>query len=202
MNSFTKSILSYLESISDPKPGRVSRGILPMVQSSSFWQNPSEINFNVSLFLFQPVTREHLVLFCLQIKICTAKIVEPDLSSSLENVVKVTAGLIAAFPLTAEIKNLQEHQRQNLRVKIKYPDQNIHIVAPRMRDLKKTCSEEESEMNSQWRLRTNVLLSHGVWTESSQVEISICLAVKPSNELEISKPVKIYFAPKPIRKGI
>lgn len=131
---------------------------------------------------------------------CTAKIVEPDEAATIENIVKVTAGLIAALPLNAEIENLQEHQRQNLRIKVKYPDQNIHIVVPRMRDLKKLINDNGNETN--WRLRTNVLLSHGIWTETSQVELSICLAVKPSNELELCKPIKIFFAPKPIRKGI
>lgn len=133
---------------------------------------------------------------------CTAKIVEPDEATSVENVVKVTAGLIAALPLNAEIENLQEHQRQDLRIKVKYPDQEVHIVVPRLRDLKKIMGENGQETNSNWRLRTNVLLSHGIWTESSQVELSLCLAVKPSNELELCKPVKIFFAPKPIRKGI
>jgi integrator complex subunit 4 len=133
---------------------------------------------------------------------CTAKIVEPDEATSMENIVKVTAGLIAALPLNAEIENLQEHQRQDLRIKVKYPDQEIHIVVPRLRDLKKIIGENGTETNINWRLRTNVLLSHGIWTESSQVELSLCLAVKPSNELELCKPVKIFFAPKPIRKGI
>lgn len=134
---------------------------------------------------------------------CTAKIVDPDEASSMENIVKVTAGLIAALPLSSEVEHLQDHQRQDLRIKVKYPDQNIHIVVPRMRDLKRLVGENDIESNSNnWRLRTNVLLSHGIWTETSQVELSICLAVKPSNELELCKPVKIFFAPKPIRKGI
>lgn len=133
---------------------------------------------------------------------CTAKIVEPDEATSIENIVKVTAGLIAALPLNAEIENLQEHQRQDLRIKVKYPDQEVHIVVPRLRDLKKIMGEGGTEVHNNWRLRTNVLLSHGIWTESSQVELSLCLAVKPSNELELCKPVKIFFAPKPIRKGI
>lgn len=136
-----------------------------------------------------------------QIKMCTAKITNPDEASSIENIVKVTAGLIAALPLTADIENLQEHQRQDLRIRVKYPDQNIHIVVPRLTDLK-MISENGTENNSNFRLRTNVLLSHGIWTETSQVELSICLAVKPSNELELCKTVKVFFAPKPIRKGI
>lgn len=131
---------------------------------------------------------------------CTARIIDPDEASSIENIIKVTAGLIAALPLSAEIKNLQRSQLQDLRIKIKYPDQNVHFVVPRMRDLKRIMSDDVPSNN--WRLRTNVLLSHGIWTETSQVELSICLAVKPSNELELCKPHKILFAPKPIRKGI
>lgn len=133
---------------------------------------------------------------------CTARIIEPDEAMSNENVVKVTAGLIAALPIHAEIDQLQEHQRENLRIKIKYPDQNIHFVMPRLRDLKRMVSENGDEIQNSWRLRTNVLLSHGIWTEASQVEISICLSVKPSKELELCKPIKITFSPKPIRKGI
>lgn len=133
---------------------------------------------------------------------CTAKIIDPDETSSTDNIIKVTAGLIAAVSLTAEIEDLREHQRQDLRIKVKYPDQNVHIVAPRLRDLKKALKKDDNEENNSWRLRTMVLLSHGVWTETSQVELSICLAVKPSNELDLCKPVKIFFAPKPIRKGI
>lgn len=120
----------------------------------------------------------------------------------MENIVKVTAGLIAALPLHAQIDNLQDQQRQNLRIKVKYPDQNVHVVVPRMSDLKRVVDENGSEVSNTWRLRANVLLSHGVWTETSQVEISICLAVKPSNELELCSPIKVFFAPKPIRKGI
>lgn len=46
---FTKSILSFLETVNDPKPGRVSRGILPIVQMANLIQDPPPINFNVSL---------------------------------------------------------------------------------------------------------------------------------------------------------
>lgn len=50
-DSFTKSVLSFLESLNDPKPGRVSRGILPIIQTANLWQNPTPINFNVSMIV-------------------------------------------------------------------------------------------------------------------------------------------------------
>lgn len=53
----------------------------------------------------------------------------------------MTAGLIAAMPFVAEIQNLREVQRQDLRLRIKYPDQNVHFVVPRMRDLKQIMTE-------------------------------------------------------------
>lgn len=141
--------------------------------------------------------------------------------SSSESIVKVTAGLIAALPFVAEIDNIQQSQRHDLRLRIKYPDQNVHFVVPRLRDLKRIITEDGEEGNpkqksflkkyslnfvftvaNNWRLRTTVLLSHGVWTEATQVEISLCLSVRPGHELELCKPVKILFAPKPVKRGV
>lgn len=182
LDSFSNSLLSYLDSISDPKPGRISRDILPLIQNANMWQNLTPINF--------------------KIKMCAAKIVEPEEARAMETVIKVTAGLIAALPINVEIEHLEEHRKQDLRIKVKYPDQENHIVVPRIRDLKKMINENGNEVENCWRLRSNVLLSHGVWTETSQVELTVCLAVKPSHELELCKPIKINFAPKPPRKGL
>ncbi|XP_053670022.1 integrator complex subunit 4 [Anopheles nili] len=180
-DTFTSAILNKLASVGDPKPGRVYREILPIVQTAAPIVIP-QINTNI--------------------KMCKARIIEPTESSySADNVIKVTAGLIAAVPFVAELENLQQTQRQDLRLKIKYPDQNVHIIVPRKRDLKKVMTEQ-GESESQWRLRTKVLLSHGVWTEASTVEITICLSVKPNNELELCKPVKVHFAPKPVKRGL
>lgn len=66
---------------------------------------------------------------------------EPSPAASSESIVKVTAGLIAAMPFVAEIQNLREGQRHDLRLRIKYPDQNVHFVVPRMRDLKQIMTE-------------------------------------------------------------
>ncbi|KAL9696900.1 hypothetical protein quinque_000341 [Culex quinquefasciatus] len=180
-DSFTSAILTKLAAVGDPRPGRVFREILPVVQAAAPVVIP-KINTNI--------------------KMCKAHILEPSESSgSTDNVVKVTAGLIASVPFVAELENLQESQRQNLRLKIKYPDQNVHVIVPRRRDLKKIMTEQ-GESESHWRLRTTVLLSHGVWTEASPVDIGICLAVRPNTDLELCKPVKVQFAPKPVKRGI
>ncbi|XP_058451995.1 integrator complex subunit 4 [Malaya genurostris] len=180
-DSFTSAILTKLASIGDPRPGRVFREILPVVQAASLAIIP-KINTNI--------------------KMCKARIVEPaENFYNSDNVIKVTAGLIAALPLVVELENMQESQRQCLRVKVKYPDQSVHIIVPRRRDIKRIITEQ-GESESHWRLRTTVLLSHGTWTEAAQVDISICLSVRPNSELELCKPLKVHFAPKPVKRGI
>lgn len=68
---------------------------------------------------------------------------DPTTSTLGDNVVKVTAGLIAAVPFFAEIDHLRESQRQDLRMRIKYPDQVVHLVVPRLRDLKRIVSTDD-----------------------------------------------------------
>ncbi|XP_017012595.2 integrator complex subunit 4 [Drosophila takahashii] len=179
-DSFTRQLLGKLDAISDPKPGRVFREILPLVQ-----QAPP---------LALPPANE-------KIRRCVANILEPCPLQSQDNVIKVTAGLIAAVPFVAEIDNLLESQKADMRIKIKYPDQHMHTVVPKRSDFKPIMTEQ-GEHETNVRLRTTILLSHSVWTESSLVEIQLCLAVRPGSELELCKPAKVLFAPKPVRRGI
>ncbi|EDV92118.1 integrator complex subunit 4 [Drosophila grimshawi] len=179
-DNFTRTLLSKLDALTDPKPGRVFREILPLVQ-----QAPP---------LSLPPANE-------KIRRCMANILEPCPLQSQDNVIKVTAGLIAAVPFVAEIDNLLESQKADMRIKIKYPDQHMHTVVPKQTDFKPIMTEQ-GEHETNVRLRTTILLSHSVWTEASLVEIQLCLAVKPGSELEICKPAKVLFAPKPVRRGI
>uniref|UniRef100_A0A1B0BF91 Integrator complex subunit 4 n=1 Tax=Glossina palpalis gambiensis TaxID=67801 RepID=A0A1B0BF91_9MUSC len=169
-DDLTTSLLNQLGSIVDPKPGRVFREILPLVQAGSPVKMPPP---NV------------------EIKMCVANILEPCPQMSQDNVMKVTAGLIAALPFVPEIDNLQD-----MRIKIKYPDQHTHTVVPIV------IMTEQGARETNVKLRTTILLSHSVWTKASFVEITLCLVVRPGTELELCKPAKILFAPKPVRRGI
>ncbi|XP_075157218.1 integrator complex subunit 4 [Haematobia irritans] len=179
-DSLTTSLLNQLASIVDPKPGKVFREILPLVQRPCVVRMPPP-NVNI--------------------KMCEANILEPCPQMSQDNVIKVTAGLIAALPFVAEIDNLQESQKNDMRIKIKYPDQHMHTVVPKLSDFKKIMTEQGAH-ETNVKLRTTILLSHSVWTEASSVEITLCLAVRPGTDLELCKPAKILFAPKPVRRGI
>lgn len=75
---------------------------------------------------------------------------DPTTSALGDNVVKVTAGLIAAVPFFAEIDNLRESQRRDLRMRIKYPDQVVHLVVPRTRDLKRIVSIDDAKANGKF----------------------------------------------------
>lgn len=188
-----------MAAISDPKPGRVFWEILPIVQSPFPVVTP-KINVDVRkrIRTSNECANNASLASSFQIKMCTARIIEPSLANAMDNQIKITAGLIAAVPMHVEIEHLQEHQTRDLRIRIKYPDQIVHMVIPNQRDLKRMLSETGVELNN-WRLRTTVLLSHGVWTEATQVELSVCLSVRSNAELELCKGVKVLFAPKAVK---
>ena len=152
-------------------------------------------------------------------------------SNQSESTLKFTAGLVMSVPLEAELMHISEPAR--LRLKIKYPDQKVQVVVPRPADLKPLlygdtegtiidCTKEilmlkfiftEPRAGHNLRLLTTVLISHQVWSEACNVEISMAVAVpeadigkrKPAIEtasslIELCKPVKFSVAPKPIKK--
>lgn len=132
-DAFTVAILQQIANLTDPKPGRVFREIMPIVQTAHPVVTP-EIN--------------------VAIRLCTARILEPTAAQSADSAVKVTAGLIAALPFVADIDHLRQSQREDLRLRIKYPDQIVHLMVPRLRDLRRKVTElgEEGEclFNERW----------------------------------------------------
>ena len=154
----------------------------------------------------------------------SAEIFEP--SGDSDNPQKFLAGFVLGVSLDAEIRGLS--QSEYLRVRVKYPDQTAQLIIPQESHLKplKQYIKNESEENQddaatqlpEYRLRTSVLVSHQVWTESSHVELSLVLDVtdpevppalkrwrgftEDSFIIEISKPVRVLVSPKPIKRGI
>lgn len=97
---------------------------------------------------------------------------------------------------------------------MKYPDKQVQLILPRLADFRQL---EEFK----YRLYTSVLLSHGVWSEALHVEIGLVLDFADTDvaqskgsqktglglrvedhTIELCKPVKVYIAPKPIKKGL
>lgn len=172
--------------------------------------------------------------YFLQIQMSTAIIHEP--SSQMEKQHKFTAGLVLSIPFEAELRHLSDPTR--LRLKIKYPDQRTQIILPRPTHFKSLLFENEEgikrfmickiiqplQFNSLFtenqaghsmRLLTTVLISHQVWSEACNVEISIALAIPDSDVtkrknstdsvlslLDLCKPVKVSVAPKPIKRTL
>lgn len=73
----------------------------------------------------------------------------------------------------------------------------------------------ECQAGHNLRLLTSVLISHQVWTEACNVEISIALAIpeadvgkRKSNVnnsptlLDLCKPIKVSVAPKPVKRTL
>ena len=153
----------------------------------------------------------------------SCEIVEPTGES--DNPLKFLAGFVLGVPIEAEIQGLVHSQY--LRVRVRYPDQQTHLSIPEESHLKIITSPfiadaqitAASECSShEHRLRTTVLVSHQVWTESSHVELSLVLDVtdpevphslkrwrgfsEESFVVELCKPVRVLVSPKPVKRGI
>lgn len=139
----------------------------------------------------------------------SAEIFEPTGES--DNPLKFLAGFVLGVPLDAEIRGLV--LPQNLRVRVRYPDQQTQLTIPQESHLKvmsqfdsdsPTGEENAANILPEYRLRTTVLVSHQTWTESSFVELDLVfLCPERGNPvIELCKPVRILVSPKPVKRGI
>jgi integrator complex subunit 4 len=170
---------------------------------------------------------EETIQSLVSLKMSSAVINEPTGKS--ETPLKFTAGLVLCIRLDAVIRNITNVR--HVRVKIKYPDQQTHLVLPKLSDFRQldAGSEGQSQVRN-YRLYTNVYLSHAVWSEPCHVEVGISLdfrdtsstalavsqlwasrtgsymGVKSKSDenllLELCRPVRVYVAPKPHKKGV
>merc|ERR1712013_772103 len=111
---------------------------------------------------------------------------------------------LVGISIDAELYNVVDTSA--LRICIFTGDQQSYLSIPRMGDL---TPRPEGGL----RLLTTALLSHQVWSEPLDVEISLVLDLgedkrdnnenKPLNIVSIvQKPVKVQVLPKPVRRGI
>lgn len=97
---------------------------------------------------------------------------------------------------------------------MRYPDKQVQLILPRLADFRQL-------EDLKYRLYTTVLLSHGVWSEALHVEMGLVLDFTDSeaahskgsssqrsglrvedHTIELCKPVRVYIAPKPIKRGL
>ena len=130
-----------------------------------------------------------------------ATIHEP--AGSQETPHKYMAGLVLGIPMDAEVHNVVDTAA--LRICIFTGDQQSQLSIPRRGDL-------TPSPGGGLRLLTTALLSHQVWTEPLDVEISLVLDLggegrregrgRSENIVHICKAVKVSVLPKPVRRGI
>ncbi|XP_029845486.2 integrator complex subunit 4 [Ixodes scapularis] len=194
---FTTAMLRDMDALEEPKPGSVARVLQPLLQAHAC-----------------PTLR----LCCPRgggtglerIKQTRATLYEPAGETDLPH--KFTAGLVLAITLDAEIDNVWDVG--NVRVKVKYPDKQVQLILPRLADFRQL-------EDFKYRLYTSVLLSHSVWSEALHVEVGLVLDFADTDAaqskgsqktglglrledhtIELCRPVKVFVAPKPIKKGL
>ncbi|KAG5874600.1 hypothetical protein JTB14_032997 [Gonioctena quinquepunctata] len=192
-DNFTSLVFSGLAQLEEPKPGAVSRVLIPVLSEAKMGKIPRP-NVNI--------------------RMSSAVILEP--SGHTDTSLKFTAGLIMSVPFEAELHYLIDPNR--VRLKIKYPDQKTQVILPRPAHLKPLyydSVDKDSNIGHNIRLLTAVLISHQVWSEPCDVEISIALAIPEADIgkrkvvvdstptlLDLCKPVRVSVAPKPIKKTL
>nr|CAD7263757.1 unnamed protein product [Timema shepardi] len=229
--AFTSSLFKELGLLEDTKPGPVARCLLPLLQVSTPAPLPHtnikmgrklkgvrESNSNAAVERSFSMNKECLVenlhedgLIAQYIRSSMAVISEP--TGDLETALKFTAGLVLGVHCDALLHNIQDIS--TLRIKVKYPDQQTHLLVPRPTDLRPLEPPDH-------RLLTTILLSHHVWTEACIVEVSLALDVARAESglagrkvlssgsmrsddpwvLDLCRPVKVLVSPKPIKRGI
>jgi len=135
--------------------------------------------------------------------LCMAKAVIHEPAGGQETPMKYMAGLVLSIPMDCEVHNI--NNTDLLRICIFTGDQQHHLSIPRREDLVPLPS------GSGYRLLTTALLSHQVWSEPLDVEVSLVLDLSDDRRVEkskqesivhICKPVKVSVLPKPVRRGI
>ncbi|XP_012064460.1 PREDICTED: integrator complex subunit 4 [Atta cephalotes] len=183
---FSRALVLQIPTLADVKPGSLTRLLLPL--------------------LLTPVVQgeERLPRPSATTRFCRAHIEEPR--GDADAALKFTGGLLLGIPLNAKILNLRDPS--TLRIKLRHPDQQVQLLLPRQSDLRMQQSNQKD-----YRLRTTVLLSHQVWMEPCNVEISLALLLPSSSicthpplddpcVIDLCKPIKVSIAPKAIKRGI
>lgn len=183
---FSRALVLQIPTLADVKPGSLTRLLLPL--------------------LLTPVAQgeERLPRPMATTRFCRAYIEEPR--GDADAALKFTGGLLLGIPLNAKILNLRDSS--TLRIKLRHPDQQVQLLLPRQSDLRMQQSDQKD-----YRLKTTVLLSHQVWMEPCNVEISLALLLPSSSicthpplddpcVIDLCKPTKVSIAPKAIKRGI
>ncbi|KAG5345371.1 INT4 protein, partial [Acromyrmex heyeri] len=183
---FSRALVLQIPTLADVKPGSLTRLLLPL--------------------LLTPVVQgeERLPRPSATTRFCRAYIEEPR--GDADAALKFTGGLLLGIPLNAKILNLRDPS--TLRIKLRHPDQQVQLLLPRQSDLRMQQSNQKD-----YRLRTIVLLSHQVWMEPCNVEISLALLLPSSSicthpplddpcVIDLCKPIKVSIAPKAFKRGI
>lgn len=197
-----------------------SRALVLQIPTLAADVNPASLTRLLLPLLLTPVAQgeQHLPRPLAMTRFCRAYIQEPR--GDADAALKFTGGLLLGIPLNAKILNLRDPSI--LRIKLRHPDQQVQLLLPRQSDLRTQQQQQDATAADQdYRLRTTVLLSHQVWMEACNIEISLALLVVPSSSssssssvcithsplddpcvIDLCKPTKVSIAPKAIKRGI
>ncbi|KAF6036687.1 INTS4 [Bugula neritina] len=106
---------------------------------------------------------------------------------------KFTANLAVCLPVRATIRNLGDNSQ--LYIMVKLPDQTEVICPVKPSQVTQESADEHS-------LTTQVVFSHGQWSENSYAEVFVVMQGESlSDTVEICQPTRVYLSTRPERKA-
>ncbi|XP_076096453.1 integrator complex subunit 4-like [Mytilus galloprovincialis] len=136
-----------------------------------------------------------------KIRKITAVINDP--TGPTDKPLKFTAGLTLAVPVDVMLENVP--CTSNIRIKKKFADQTVQLFTPKSSDFHKLGPLRH-------RLVTQVLMSHSLWTEPTNVELCVSMETASNQKfkdtsqdnvkqtIDLSKPVQVYVSPKQVKR--
>ena len=216
-DQLTAAMIREIKSLEKPKPGSVARILQPLFLSSD--------KLTTKLADLSLMASEKSFPSLVKLKMSSAIINEPTMKS--DSILKFTAGLVLCVRMDATIFHISDIRF--VRIRIKYPDQQTHVTLPKLSDFRIISPNENSDVQN-YRLLTNVYLSHSAWTEPCPVEIGLVMDFRETSTTALSvsqiwsaktcshnfqkkqsdhclmvdlcKPVKVMLSPKLARRSI
>ncbi|KPM08491.1 hypothetical protein QR98_0070120 [Sarcoptes scabiei] len=216
LNRIIDLIYSAISEIDLPKPGTVARKLKPIL-----FNHPIAEIYNLDLILEKDSLENYR-----NISMTQAKIIEPMQKS--DYCYKFTAGYVTEIPFVAQLNHVVDIK--NIKIKIKFPDQQNQLIQPRLSDFKLK-TERPGNLND-YRLISKILISYNsVCSGPLNVEINMLLdfrdvsssslsttqvyssmlnkssgikSIKSEDNLviEICKPIKIMIHPMKIQNSV
>ncbi|PIK44302.1 putative integrator complex subunit 4 [Apostichopus japonicus] len=161
----------------------------------------------LSKFLPSLLLHHPLPALSLSNMICRSKVTILEPAGGSDNPHRFTARLTLSVPLDVMVENVEDIHR--IQFMVKFPDSEVQLFNPRLSDFRQLGPMK-------YRILTEIYLTHGLWSEPCQIDLSVVMMYTPKNlqktattnanntsekrTIPLCEPVKVFLMPKPPKR--